>query len=120
MSCFETGTVVELAPGEIITFRDIQGTTLRVTRGTLWVTQDGCREDVVLRAGDNWVVERAGDTVIDADRGALFCVVARRGVAGRRLTLPGPMRRGTRGFFSSWLARVAAKSRHASPAVPHA
>ena len=79
MACFETGTVVSLAAREAITLPDIRGATLRVTRGTVWLTQEGDRNDVVLRAGDNWVVERDGGTVVEAQDGVTFCVVGREG-----------------------------------------
>ncbi|MBS0326480.1 MAG: DUF2917 domain-containing protein [Proteobacteria bacterium] len=90
MSCFETGTVVSLEPHEAVTLPDVRGATLRVTRGTLWVTQDGSRHDVVLRGGDSWVVERDGATVVEAQNDALFCVAGtpaldyRDAVAGHR------------------------------------
>jgi len=62
-----------------------------VTRGTLWITQEDDPQDVVLRAGDNWVVERNGLTVVEAQDDAIFCVVGRhletpiatRGVSAR-------------------------------------
>ena|SRR5581483_8347306 len=77
MACFESGTVVELADREAITLPDVRGATLRVTRGVLWLTQDGDRNDVVLRAGDNFVVEKDGNTVVEAQDDAVFCVVGR-------------------------------------------
>jgi hypothetical protein len=76
MACFETGTVVRLGSREAITLADIRGATLRVTRGTLWVTQEKNPRDIVLRTGDNWVVERDGDTVIEAQGSATFCIFA--------------------------------------------
>ena len=76
MACFETGTVVRLGSREAITLADIRGATLRVTRGSLWVTQEGNAQDIVLRVGDNWAVERDGDTVIEAQGSATFCIVA--------------------------------------------
>ena len=78
MACFETGTVVRLAPRETITLPDTRGATLRVTRGTLWITQERRRDDVVLRAGDDWVVECAGSTVVEAQGEAMFCVTGAR------------------------------------------
>ena len=90
MACFETGTVVSLAAREAITLPDIRGATLRVTRGTVWLTQEGDRNDVVLRPGDNWVVERDGDTVVEAQDGVTFCVMGRE--AGT-LRLPATARR---------------------------
>jgi DUF2917 family protein len=81
MACFETGTVVSLAAREVITLPDVRGATLRVTRGTVWLTQEGDRNDVVLRAGDNWAVERDGDTVVEAQDDVTFCVMGREASA---------------------------------------
>ncbi len=57
MACFESGTVISLWHREAITLPDVRGATLRVTQGTLWLTQEHERHDIVLRPGDNWVVE---------------------------------------------------------------
>jgi hypothetical protein len=77
MACFETGTTIELDPKEAVTLTDIRGTTLRVARGEVWLTQERDPQDVVLRAGDSWVVERNGDTVIEAKRNARLRVIGR-------------------------------------------
>ena len=66
MACFESGTVVSLDAREAVTLPGIRGATLRVTQGTLWLTQEGDPNDIVLRAGDNFVVESAGVTVVEA------------------------------------------------------
>ena len=83
MACFETGTVVSLAPREAVTLPDIRGATLRVTQGVLWLTQERDPNDVVLRAGDNFVVESDGATVVEAQGAALFCIVGRQAEALR-------------------------------------
>jgi hypothetical protein len=94
MSCFETGTVVSLGRREVVTLPDVRGATLRVMRGTLWVTQHGSREDVVLRGGDNWVVERNGPTVVEAQNDALFCVAGTPALDFRNAVAGHPARRG--------------------------
>ena len=33
----------------------------------------------MLRTGDNWVVERNGNTVVEAQNDAVFCIVGRKG-----------------------------------------
>jgi len=91
MACFQHGTLVELAARDVVTLPDLRSATLRVTRGTLWITQEDDPQEVVLRAGDNWVVERNGLTVVEAQDDAIFCVVGRhletpiatRGVSAR-------------------------------------
>lgn len=79
MACFETGTLIELSPREAVTLQDVRGATLRITRGTIWLTQEDDRKDVVLRVGDNWVVEKDGATVLEAqDDDTLVYVVGRQ------------------------------------------
>jgi len=77
MACYEAGTIIELDAREAVTLSDVRGSTLRVTRGTLWLTQENDRNDVILRTGDNWVVERQGATVLEAQDDAIVCVVGR-------------------------------------------
>ena len=78
MACFETGTVISLHAREAITLPRVGGVTLRVTQGVLWLTEEKDRHDVVLRPGDNWLVESDGDTVVEAQNDAVFCVVGRK------------------------------------------
>jgi len=78
MACFETGTVISLPAREALTLPHVGGATLRVTQGVLWLTEEKDRHDVVLRAGDNWLVESNGDTVVEAQKDAVFCVVGRK------------------------------------------
>ena len=75
MACFETGTVVNMSAREAITLPNIRGATLRVTRGTLWLTEERVRDDVVLRPGDNWLVESGGNTVVEAQGDVTFSIV---------------------------------------------
>jgi hypothetical protein len=82
MACFESATVIDMAPREAITLQDVRGATLRVTRGTVWLTQECDRNDVVLRTGDNWVVERDGATVVEAQDDTVVCVIGRPVHAG--------------------------------------
>src|SRR5947208_3062578 len=78
MACFETGTLIDLAAREAVTLQDVRGATLRVTRGTLWLTQENDTRDVILRVGDDWVVERDGATVLEAQDETIVCVVGRQ------------------------------------------
>jgi len=78
MACYESGTVIGLANREAITLPGVRGATLRVTQGILWLTEEAGGRDIVLRAGDNFVVESDGDTVVEAQTDATFCVVGRK------------------------------------------
>jgi hypothetical protein len=92
MLCNGYDHVLDLADGDLVELRDVRGATVRVTRGTLWITQDRDVRDVVLRTGDVWTIERDGLTLAEAQGAATFCVVggAPRRVprGGARPTLP--------------------------------
>jgi hypothetical protein len=111
MACFETGTVISLASREAITLPDVKGATLRVTRGIVWLTQENDRKDVVLRPGDNWVIEADGDTVVEAQDNAMLCVVGRRAA---RLRLPARSRRSA-GLWSVLASVLAPSAGHQVP-----
>ena len=57
---------VELHKRDSLASPDIAGTTLCVTRGVVWITQEDDTRHVVPRSGDTWVVERSGSTIIEA------------------------------------------------------
>jgi hypothetical protein len=77
MACMKQGTIIDLAARETVPLTDMRGVTLRVTRGTLWVTQEHDTQDIVLRPGDNWAIERNGTTLVQAQQDATFCVLGR-------------------------------------------
>ena len=77
MVCAGYTKVWELASGEHVKLDGARGTTLRVTRGTLWLTQERDTRDIVLSAGDVFTIERGGLTLIGAHRNATVCVLAR-------------------------------------------
>ena len=58
--------VVALAAGDVLALDDIEGASIKVRCGTLWITQEGDPQDVVLQAGERFVVRRAGRTLIQA------------------------------------------------------
>lgn len=58
--------LLELSNGDLLELADARGTTLRVGRGTLWVTQQDDTRDVVLATGDTWTVQAPGRTVVEA------------------------------------------------------
>jgi hypothetical protein len=78
MACFEYGTLIDLASRETVTLPDVRGATLRITRGTVWITQENDTRDTVLRPGDTWTVERNGLTILEAQGDVTLCVVGRR------------------------------------------
>ncbi len=89
-------TNVDLASRQSLALANIGGTALAVTRGTLWVTQENDTEDVVLRSGDVWMVERDGLTIIEAQNDASFRALGRAFEQAR----PAPARQ------EGWLTRL--------------
>ena len=91
MACFEHGTIIDLSPRETMTLPDVKGATLRIMRGTVWITQEDDTQDIVLRAGDTWTVERNGLTLLEAQSDVSLCIVGRRVetlLAGRARGVP--------------------------------
>ena len=78
MPCFKHGTIIDLAARETVSLPDMRGTTLRITRGSVWITQENDTKDIVLRAGDNWVVEKNGLTILEAQEDTTFCALGRK------------------------------------------
>jgi hypothetical protein len=99
--------VWELAPEELIGIDGGRGTTLQVTRGTLWLTFEHDTRDVVLAAGDSFTIDRGGLTLIQAHGSTAVRVLARhveeRRLFGGGVTLAARLRR--------WLATIAATGR---------
>ena len=82
MLCNGYEKVLDLSHGDLVELNDARGTTVRVTKGTIWITQEHDTQDIVLRAGDVWTVEREGLTLIEAHGETLVCVVgAAAGIA---------------------------------------
>ena len=84
MACDGYTKVWEMGNGELIGLDGGRGTTLRVTRGTLWLTFENDTRDVVLCAGDVFTVDRGGLTLVEAQGAAMVCVMAHQ-VETRRL-----------------------------------
>jgi hypothetical protein len=58
--------VFALESGEVLALDNVEGARIKARCGTLWITQEGDPEDVVLRAGEHFVVRLPGRTVIQA------------------------------------------------------
>lgn len=58
--------LMALDDGDLVELPDARGTTLRVGRGTLWLTQEDDRRDIVLASGEAWTIERRGLTLAQA------------------------------------------------------
>lgn len=51
------------------------GRRVECLSGSLWLTQDGDRRDVVLEAGDSFAFDRAGDALLSAFADSRFLVL---------------------------------------------
>ena len=77
MARYQTGTLIDLSNHEALSLDDVKGATLSLLSGTLWVTQHQDPQDIVLESGEDWVVERDGRTVLQAQDDALVYVAGR-------------------------------------------
>ena len=76
MVCDGYTKVWDLTSGEFVRLDGARGTTLRVTRGTLWLTQERDTRDIVLAAGDSYTIDRGGLTLVQAHGSASVCVLS--------------------------------------------
>ena len=69
---------VALEDQQVLSLTDAKGMALRVTKGTLWVTQEGDAMDHILKSGDTLLVRHGGRTLITALAGAAALAATRR------------------------------------------
>ena len=77
MVCDGYTKVWDLVPDELVRLDGARGTTLRVTRGTVWITLEDDTRDVVLTAGDVFTIDRGGLTLVEAQARSTVCVMGR-------------------------------------------
>jgi len=58
--------VLALEPGQVVTLDDAAGTRICARSGTVWVTEEGDRDDHIVTPGQCLVVERDGRTLVQA------------------------------------------------------
>jgi hypothetical protein len=104
MACDGYTRTWDLAPGELVQLDGARGTTLRVTRGTLWVTLEDDLRDIVLSAGDTFTVDRGGLTIVEAQGATTVCVLARHVTELRRRSAA----LGLAGRFAAWVGSIGA------------
>lgn len=103
MKCDGYEKVWDLAQGELVQLDGARGTTMRVTRGTLWITLEDDVRDVVLAPGDTFTVDRDGLTLVEAQERTTVCVIALHAVEVRRGARPPLASR-----IAQWLSSVGA------------
>ncbi len=87
MTCSGYTDALDLAPGESLDLVDAAGTTLRVTRGRLWLTMEHDLRDIVIEPGDVFTIDRPGHTIAQAQDVTTVCAI-RRGWIARRSSRP--------------------------------
>jgi hypothetical protein len=92
-----------LASGDLVNLDDARGTTVRVGRGQVWLTQYGDPVDHVLDAGDSWAIERNGRTIVQAQHATILDLSGPGAAAAIIPVASAP----TPGQLSGWLARAA-------------
>lgn len=58
--------LTRLARGEMLRIRDGQGRGIAVSRGQVWITQDGDRRDMILGTGESFAFDRPGLAIVQA------------------------------------------------------
>ena len=58
--------VLELKPGQIVTLDDAPGASVMARCGSVWITEEGEANDIVLGAGEKRVIANNGRTLIQA------------------------------------------------------
>ena len=57
---------IEFAMGEAVSVLEAEGCLLRCERGTVWLTEENGGQDVILRAGEQFILTRSGRAVIES------------------------------------------------------
>lgn len=91
-----------LPKGQAALLDDARGARVQCRGGSVWVTQEGDRRDIVLEPGDSILIERDGMAVVSALRDASIEVQPVRAAAGAR----GALWSGWRSLLPSPAARA--------------
>jgi hypothetical protein len=63
---------------EILDIRDGEGLRVSSLRGVLWITQANDTDDIVVRAGESFVLDRPGLAIVSAPIGSADLIVQAR------------------------------------------
>ncbi|MGZ3158745.1 MAG: DUF2917 domain-containing protein [Burkholderiaceae bacterium] len=65
---------VALRQEQHLRLRDALGWTIKAVSGTIWITQESDSRDIVLKAGDSFVLDRPGSTLVSPLGDAKLCL----------------------------------------------
>jgi hypothetical protein len=74
MSTHSEGSLVELSAHRLLNIQDGKGLTVSCRAGSLWITQDSDRRDIVLGPGERFTLDRNGLALVHAVTDALVVV----------------------------------------------
>jgi len=74
MTTTQHSRTLDLDTHELLHLPRARGTVVRVNRGVVWLTEHRDPRDIVLAAGDTWMVEHGGLTLLQARRSATVTV----------------------------------------------
>lgn len=61
-----TSAALKLARGQTLKLRDSVGSTICAREGTVWITEENSRKDIVLEPGSCFRIDRPGLTLVQA------------------------------------------------------
>ncbi len=86
---------IQLCTKASLNLTDAGGTTVRVLRGRVWITQEGLPDDLFLDAGQRYTFERDGRAILSAEGARQAATIA----------FESPLRVATNGGFADRLWR---------------
>ena len=75
---------IYLKAREILPIENGAGLEVKCLRGTLWITQSGDREDIIIDSGESFVLDRPGLSLVNALLEPALVIVKRGTVVLRR------------------------------------
>jgi Protein of unknown function (DUF2917) len=72
-----TGRPIHLKSREVLDIHDGEGLAVKCLRGVLWITQSGDTDDIIVRGGETFVLDRDGLALISAPTGPADLVIQR-------------------------------------------
>lgn len=77
---------VHLKPREVLDIHDGEGLMVKCLRGVLWITQSNDTDDIVVGAGETFVLDRGGLALISAPLGPADVAVSGKSGHARKST----------------------------------
>ncbi len=82
MVCLEANARIHLQRGGLVRLGDAEGTLVRCRSGAVWVTLERDDRDILLEPGQEFVIDRAGLSLVCAIAGPAEVAIRHPGSAG--------------------------------------